>query len=271
MNTRDDVHYRERGEGPILLCLHGLNSSSASFEPQLAGLGRDIRVVAWDAPGYGRSTDPSGALNPAGYVDAVVRLIDRLGAPVHLLGLSWGAAIACEVAQQHPQLLRSLILIGGGRGDKDNPAGAAALRGRVRRLEEVGSQRFAEESVPRLLSSSANPQCLSESVAIAAADVRFSGYSAAVESLIETDLRPTLARIDVPTLLLCGEEDPINGEEESRALQTAIRDSVRVTVDGAGHLANQDRPTAVNEWIAAYLDIIENLDSTKEPIHVGQF
>lgn len=50
------VHVEERGtEGPLLLCLHGIGSSSAAFAPQLEGLAPYARVIAWDAPGYAKS------------------------------------------------------------------------------------------------------------------------------------------------------------------------------------------------------------------------
>lgn len=50
------VHLEEAGtEGPLLVCLHGIGSSSAAFAPQLEGLAPHARVIAWDAPGYAKS------------------------------------------------------------------------------------------------------------------------------------------------------------------------------------------------------------------------
>lgn len=61
------VHVEEAGDhGPLLLCLHGIGSSSAAFAPQLAELSAYARVVAWDAPGYAKSPDPEGPLTSTG-------------------------------------------------------------------------------------------------------------------------------------------------------------------------------------------------------------
>ena len=59
----DGVHVVEAGEGPALLCLHGVGSSAASFAPQFDDLAGEYRVVAWDAPGYAQSEDPAGPLD----------------------------------------------------------------------------------------------------------------------------------------------------------------------------------------------------------------
>lgn len=78
------LHIEESGDqGPLLLCLHGIGSSSAAFAPQLAELGRHARVVAWDAPGYAKSADPADPLTLDDFADAAAALIrERGGAPM---------------------------------------------------------------------------------------------------------------------------------------------------------------------------------------------
>ncbi|GAA2309155.1 hypothetical protein GCM10010431_31520 [Streptomyces kunmingensis] len=83
------VHLEEAGsDGPLLLCLHGIGSSSAAFAPQLDALAGHVRVVAWDAPGYGRSPDPAGPLDLDGFADAAADVIRSYGSPAHVLGVS---------------------------------------------------------------------------------------------------------------------------------------------------------------------------------------
>ncbi len=53
------LHLEENGDaGPLVLCLHGIGSSSAAFAPQTGALAAGHRMVAWDAPGYAKSADP---------------------------------------------------------------------------------------------------------------------------------------------------------------------------------------------------------------------
>jgi pimeloyl-ACP methyl ester carboxylesterase len=252
-----DVHYTEQGSGPTLLCLHGIGSSSRSFTPQLDALADAHRVVAWDAPGYGKSPDPQQAPD---YVAAVTGLIDELGAgKVHLLGVSWGGVLACQVALERPDLLHSLILLDASRGSGRSAAAAQAMRARAAELAERGPEAFARERGPRLVSPAAGADLVEQVTATMATAVRMPGYGYAAHAMAATDLTDRLAQITTPTLVLCGDEDTVTGPEESWALATGISDAVYVSVRGAGHQANLERPEAVNAWIASYIQIIERL------------
>lgn len=254
------VHYVEQGSGPTLLCLHGIGSSSRSFARQLDGLSDAHRVVAWDAPGYGKSADPEAAPGLSGYVTAVADLVAGLGADrVHLLGVSWGGVIACQVALERPELLHSLILVDASRGSGRTPESAAAMRARPDELAEQGADAFAAGRGARLVSSGAEPDLVAEVTATMAEAVRLPGYRYAAESMAATDLTDRLAEITAPTLVLCGDEDAVTGPQESWALATGISNAVYVSVRGAGHQANVERPEAVNAWIASYIQIIERL------------
>ncbi|TAM84951.1 MAG: alpha/beta fold hydrolase [Jatrophihabitans sp.] len=254
------VHYVEQGEGPTLLCLHGIGSSSGSFARQLDGLADAHRVVAWDAPGYGKSADPEMAPGLPGYADAVVGLIATLGGErVHLLGVSWGGVLACQVALDHPELLRSLILVDASVGSGRTPASAAAMRARPGDLAAQGPEAYARERAPRLLSSAADADLVGEVNATMAHSLRLPGYRYAAEAMAATDLTGRLAQIAVPTLVLCGDEDTVTGPEQSWVLASGIRDAVYVSVRGAGHQANIERPEAINAWVASFIQIIERL------------
>jgi 3-oxoadipate enol-lactonase len=92
-----------------------------------------------------------------------------------------------------------------------------------------------------------------------AASVRLPGYAHAAAAMAETDLSDELRAIGVPALVLCGAADGITGPPESSRIADAIPDSVLVTIDGAGHSVNQERPGSFNAWVSAYIDIIEHL------------
>lgn len=253
------VNYIEQGDGPLLLCLHGIGSSSRSFAAQLDELSAGHKVVAWDAPGYAKSPDPDGPPGPSGYARAAAELIEGLGDRAHLLGASWGGVIACQVALERPQLLRSLILVGASRGSGRDTQAATAMRQRGARLAEQGPEAFARERAPRLLSPGAEQALIEEAAQIMAEAIRLPGYEYAAAAMADTDLSPRLGEITTPTLVLCGDEDTVTGPTESQALASGIRDAVYVSVHGAGHLANQQRPEAVNAWVASFLQIIERL------------
>ncbi|WP_328316603.1 alpha/beta fold hydrolase [Streptomyces sp. NBC_00388] len=249
-------HVTEAGaEGPLLLCLHGIGSSSAAFAPQLAELSAYVRVVAWDAPGYAASPDPRGPLTLDGYADAAAALIEERGGSAHVLGVSWGGVIALRLAARHPGLVDSLILADSSAGSGADPAKAAAMRERARELADAGPRAFAERRGPRLVSAGAPPDLVLRVVDTMAGAVRLPGHGYAAEAMAATDLRPELAGITVPALVICGDEDRVTGVKASQLLAGALHKSAYVIVKNAGHLANQEQPRAFNAWVLSHLRI----------------
>ncbi|ALC24862.1 hydrolase [Streptomyces pristinaespiralis] len=250
------VHVEEAGDqGPLLLCLHGIGSSSAAFAPQLAGLSPYVRVVAWDAPGYGRSPDPEGPLTLDDFADAAAAVIRERGASAHVLGVSWGGVIALRLATRHPGLVDSLIVADSSPGSGTDAAKAAGMRARAAELAEAGPRAFAEARGPRLVSPGAPEDLVRRVVATMAASVRLPGYAYAAESMASADLRAELPSIAVPLLVLCGDQDTVTGIEASQALAGAVHKSAYVIVKDAGHLANQEQPGRFDAWVLSHLRI----------------
>ncbi|MFE3647138.1 MULTISPECIES: alpha/beta fold hydrolase [unclassified Streptomyces] len=260
------VHLDEAGDrGPLLLCLHGIGSSSAAFAPQLAELGRYARVVAWDAPGYGKSPDPERPLTLDDYADTAADLIRTRGGQAHVLGVSWGGVIALRLAVRHPGLVASLIVADSGPGSGADPAKAAAMRARATELAEIGPRAFAERRAPRLLSAQA-PAALVRRVTDTMADaVRLPGYGSAAASMAAADLRGELARITAPTLVLCGDQDRVTGPDASQEIAGAVHKTAYVIVKDAGHLANQEQPARFNAWVLAHLRITARIPEQEPP------
>lgn len=256
--TTAGIHTREAGDpdAPLLLCLHGIGSSSAAFTPQLDQLADHMHVVAWDAPGYADSADPDHAPGLDGYADTAAALIRERGGPAHVLGVSWGGVIALRLAARHPDLVASLIVADSSRGSGTDPDKAEAMRGRAGQLAAQGPQAFAAARGPRLVSAGAPPALVARVVATMAAAVRSPGYGYAAEAMAGADLTDDLPAITAPALVLCGEQDTVTGTDESQAIAGALATSVYVTLSGAGHLANQERPEAFNAWVRAHLHVV---------------
>ncbi|MEE2034264.1 alpha/beta fold hydrolase [Rhodococcus chondri] len=255
------THVVEYGTGAAVLMLHGIGGSSDSFAPQFAGLSDSLRVMAWDAPGYARSSDPGREMDLDGYADAAAAVIrDRCGDDgAHVLGMSWGGVIATRLALRHPELVRSLILGSSTVGSGTCKDSADTMRSRVADLAQSGSQDFADRRAPRLLSDNAPGELTHRATAIMAEAVRLPGYRWAAESMAATDHTGDLPKIDVPTLVLCGDSDAVTGIPASQALAGGIPGAVLVTVRGAGHLANQERPDTFNAWTESFVQITERL------------
>lgn len=243
------VHVVDAGSGTPVLLLHGISSSSDAFRRQMEELADAYRLIAWDAPGYARSADPPGPPGMDGYAEAAKRVLDALDVEsAHVVGVSWGGVVATRLALRHPGRVASLALVGSTPGRGTNPEAAKALRNRSERISEKGGViAYARSRAPRVLAPEA-PEALVEEVRHRiVASVRMPGYRYAAESLAETDHRAELPSIGVPALVLVGEHDGVTGLEDSRILAQSIPGSRLVVVPGAGHLANQEKPEAVNE------------------------
>lgn len=252
------LHLAESGDGgPLVLCLHGIGSSSAAFAPQTGALAAaGHRVVAWDAPGYGRSADPDGDLTLDDYADTAAAVIRARAADAHVVGVSWGGVIALRLATRHPELVASLTVADSTPGSGTSPEKAAAMRARVPELERLGPRAFAEERGPRLLSPDAPPELVRRVVDTMADSIRTPGYRQAAESMAATDLRGELADVTAPTLVLCGDQDRITGPDASQVLAGGLHRTAYVIVKDAGHLANQEQPEHFNAWLLSHLHIV---------------
>ncbi|MFE2042813.1 alpha/beta fold hydrolase, partial [Streptomyces sp. NPDC059477] len=193
--------HRTAGTGPGMLLLHGIGSSAASFAPQLKELAGEFTLTAWDAPGYAASPDPVGPVGLDGYVTAAVAVARTAldPGPFHLVGVSWGGAIALRLAATHPELVRSLTVIGASLGSGTDPARAQQMRSRAAELRRLGPQAFARERAPRLLAPDAPAELVETATDTMADAIRLPGYASAAEAMASADLTADLHRITAPT------------------------------------------------------------------------
>jgi pimeloyl-ACP methyl ester carboxylesterase len=235
----------DEGEGRPVLLLHGIGGSARSCAGMAAVLAAGgARAIAWDAPGYGDSADPTGP-DDVDYPARVLALLDELGLDrVDLFGTSWGGVIATLVAARHPERVRTLALADSTRGSGTAPEKAAAMRARIADLAESGGRAFAAARAPRLVAPGCAPE-VADAVRAEMARVRLPGYAAAAEFMAATDTAGLLPAIAVPTLVLVGEHDVVTGVEESRLLADRIPGARLVVVPGAGHAALTERPAEV--------------------------
>jgi pimeloyl-ACP methyl ester carboxylesterase len=239
------VSLTDAGQGRPALLLHGIGGSARSLGAVSSILAdQGMRALAWDAPGYGESTDPADPQS-LDYPARVVQILDDLEVErVDLVGTSWGGVIAALVAARHPTRVRTLVLADSTRGAGTSGERATAMRARVTELNEQGAERFAAIRARRLIAPGCDP-AVAEAVRTEMSRVRLAGYGAAAEYMATTDTAHVLARLDVPTLVLVGEHDKVTGVAESRLLADTVPGARFVLIPGAGHAAVTERPAEV--------------------------
>lgn len=257
------ISLTESGTGIPVFLLHGIGSSGDVFLPQLQELGPDFHVVAWDAPGYGRSADATRSLDLDDFADQAadcIREVFEDGA--HVVGMSWGGVIATRLALRHPELVRSLVLGSSTVGSGTTGKQTAAMLARAGQLELLGSEAFAADRAPRLVADDAPTAVKEAAVDLMAQAIRLPGYADAAASMAATDHTDQLAGISHPTLVIWGEQDQITGHPAAVALIAGIGGAVGVEVKDAGHLTNWESPENFNSWIASFAVISERMRAT---------
>src|SRR5215217_6363410 len=103
------VSYRTGGDGPPLVLIHGITSSSASWEAVLPGLAEHFTILAPDLLGHGQSDKPAGDYSLGSHACLVRDLMLALGHErATIVGHSLGGGVAMQVAYQFPELVDRL-------------------------------------------------------------------------------------------------------------------------------------------------------------------
>ncbi len=249
------IAYQRAGEGPLLVLLHGFFGDSRVWRWQLQELSDEFTVVAWDGPGCGQSTDPPEAFRMPDYADCLAGFVQGLdlGRP-HVLGLSFGGALALEFYRRHPTVPRTLVAASAYAG------WAGSLPGEVveQRLQQtipdldLPPDHVVAKYIPGLLTQSA-PSALFDEVAAIMLDFHPAGMKAMTRALAEADLRDVLPRIDVPTLLLYGDKDVRSPLKVAQDLHARIPRSRLVVIPGVGHLNNVEAADRFNAEVRTFL------------------
>lgn len=252
--------YRERGSGPALVLLHGWPLDSREWQRQFDALSDEFRVVAWDAPGAGRSSDPPATFRLPDWADCLAAFLQALDlAPAHVGGLSFGGGLALELFRQHPEVVRSLILMSAYAGWGGSlPAEEVHRRLELtRRNTMLPPEQWAPDLIDTLLPAGAGPELAAE-LATMLADFHPEATRTSLEAFAEADLSDTLAEVDVPTLLLYGELDVRSPRSVWERIHGGIADSKLVVIPHVGHMVAMQAAERCNDEIRAFVRQVEH-------------
>lgn len=253
------IAYRQRGHGPPVVLLHGWPLDSREFSRQLDGLADTHRVIAWDAPGAGRSSDPPAGSSLDDWADWLAAFLTRLDLDqVHLAGLSWGGGLALAVAHRHPARVRSLTLMSAYAGW----GGSLPEEETARRLRTSleNTTRPPATWIPSLLETLLPPGTgsdLAAELTSMLSELHPEGTRIALAAFAGADLRPALPAIEVPTLLLYGDVDVRSPREVREPIHAAIAGSTLVVLAGVGHMVDMQAPERCNAEIRSHVARVE--------------
>jgi pimeloyl-ACP methyl ester carboxylesterase len=252
------------GDGSPILFVHGLSGAWQNWLLTIPAFMREHRCIAPDLPGFGSSPMPANDVSIREYARIVDRLCDAMDVdcPV-VVGNSMGAFISAELAISFPTRIDRLVLVDAAGISTDSYVQAplktgariwAAIaaraatnsatvitRPRLRRLALQGIVRYPEKiSAPLVweLVQGANTE----------------GFLPAFDTLLGYSIRDRLPRIEVPTLIVWGENDILVPVGDAERYQDLIGDNARTEIfEDTGHMPMIERPTRFNQLLAGFL------------------
>jgi 3-oxoadipate enol-lactonase len=251
------IEYDVRGRGPAILFLHAFPLGQFMWDAAAEALSGRHRVVRFDARGFG-GTPPGGEpLTMERIADDAAALLGLLGIEKAVVaGCSMGGYAAFAFVRRHPARLDGLVL-------QDTRPGADTEEGRANRVSlaarvlEEGAAAAVEAFLPKLVGETTkreNPELvdrLRDRILAASPE----GIAQALHGLgARPDSHDTLDRIQVPTLVVVGEEDVLTSPADAEAMAARIAGSRLEVIPRAGHLSNLENPAAYNEALARFLD-----------------
>jgi len=252
-----DIFYELRGQGPDVVLLHPYPSDHRYWHPIAPHLESRFRLVLPDLRGLGSSGAGDGPTTMAKLASDLLTLCDalRIGQAV-FVGCSVGGYTLFEFWRRNRERVKALVLM----DTKASPDTDEARAGRLKNAEDVlknGPTWGIEQMLPRLLSPATMSSRL-DVVDQAKQTMRQCGalgMAAMQLGMAErVDSRPTLSAIDVPTLVLGGEDDAASPVSELEAMARGIRDAELKIVPRAGHFAAFEQPDEVGRLLRDFLE-----------------
>lgn len=265
------LHYVTQGEGPLMLMLHGFPEFWYSWRHQIPEFAKDYKVVALDLRGYNDSDKPSeqSAYLMSELIQDVEGVIQGLGYDrCVLVGHDWGGAIAWCFAYAHPEMVERLIVM-----NIPHPAKfAEGLRTPQQLMRSWYTFFFQLPVLPELVLQAFDYEAISNALAGMAVDkstftptdieaykdaaakrgaltAMLNYYRNAFTSFQQHDW----SLLDVPTLMIWGEDDAALGKELTYGTQEFVRACQIRYIPNCSHWVQQERPELVNQYIREFL------------------
>ena len=250
------IHFQDKGpkDDFAIVFLNSLGTDFRVWDKLLDVLGERFRTVRMDKRGHGLSTNHKNDISIESLAKDVSALVDSLTIKkICLVGLSIGGLIAFEFIKQRPDLCNKLIL-----SDTAPKIGSENMWAeRIKRVQEGGIEAISDDILARWFSNEflKNKTVELQMWRSMLTRTTKSGYIGCCEAISRCDLTEQAKLIDIPTLVIVGDEDgstPVNLVKDAANL---IDGSIFKVIKKAGHLPCVEQP---NEVASIFLDFLDN-------------
>lgn len=252
-----EIFYTIRGSGAPLILLHPFPTNHRFWDDCVPSLKTRYQLITPDLRAHGDSPPGEGAATMDKHAQDLFRLCNELGiSRAFFAGVSIGAYVLFEFWRQSRDRVAALIL-SNTRAGADSPEQRANREKSIQDLQQRGPTPFIEATLAKLLSETTlrtRPDRVEAARALMAR-MTVKGIVAGLQGLAERpDSTPTLKTIDVPTLVLAGEEDTSTPRAEAELMHAGIARSRLQVIPKAGHFAALEQPEQTGRIMRGFLD-----------------
>jgi pimeloyl-ACP methyl ester carboxylesterase len=247
------LYYEDQGQGPPLVLIHGLGSSTRDWEAQVSEFSKSYRVITLDLRGHGQTDKPAGPYSIPMLAADVKGLLHTLALPpVHLVGLSLGGAVAFQFVLDCPSSVKTLTIVNSGPSLGGTPDEAQKeVERRVGIVRQMGMKAMGEALSP-ILFPKPEQAPLRETFIKRWAENDPEAYIEATRSILGFNVLDRLGEITCPTLILASDQDytPVAMKE---AYTKLIPRAQLVVIHGARHALPIEEPEKFNSALGDFL------------------
>jgi 3-oxoadipate enol-lactonase len=249
------INYRVDGpEGaPWLVFSNSLATSLAMWDEQTAALKDEFRVLRYDQRGHGGTDAPPGRYAFDTLLADALALMDALAiAKAHFAGLSMGGATALGLAERHPGRFERIIVADS--PCQSTPQSSQQWEERIAVAQKQGMESLVEPTIARWFPAETvaqNPLHLDKVRAMIRA-TPVNGFIGCAAALAAHDYASAVTLVKCPTLFIVGEKDGATPAAMAK-LHERLPGSQSVTLAGAGHISNMDRPAEFSRALRDFL------------------
>ncbi|MFV0458888.1 MAG: alpha/beta fold hydrolase [Actinomycetales bacterium] len=247
-----ELHGRElSADVPVLVLGPSLGTTAAMWHPVLPYL-QDVRVAIYSLRGHGGSQTPPGPYTLDDLVADVVGVMEQLSLPrAHQVGVSLGGMVALGLATTRPDLVESVVPV----ASSAHPRNRDQWLQRAAEVRAHGMAAVADSSLQRWFTDDfqSDPEARTAHQNLLAVEAE--GYAGCCEALADIDLRQQVTGIEVPALVLAGEQDPAFGPEHAEALRGSLPGARLTVIEHSAHLPPTQQPRAVADALRDFLGL----------------
>lgn len=252
------LFYTEEGpaNGLPVVFLHGFPFNHTMWLDQLRAIKGFCHAVAYDIKGHGMSDVGDGQYSVEAHVDDLLALLDALHIErTVIVGLSMGGYISLRALERNPERFLAAVLCDT-KSEADTDKGREGRFAGVKTVKREGSAVFADNFVKAIFSEasfSRKPEAVKKIHQIIESTPPLSIAGTLLALASRTDTTASLERLQIPTLILVGENDTVTPVDAARRMHERIKGSEIHVIPGASHMSNLENPEVFNEKLVSFL------------------